>query len=687
MSEVVFQTQVAECSLACLAMILAEHGDHISLRELRAQFSVGARGVNLAQLVEMAEQCGLKTRALRVEIDELDKLKLPAILHWDLNHFVVLTKVGRKRCIVHDPAYGVRKLDKEQLSKHFTGVVLEAYPTAQLVKRTKVRSSLLDIIPKPSGMTKYALSLILLTLGGQFAALFIPFYVKTLVDAQHASSLSLVWIMLSAGFVVAFVQAALTYLRGRFVISAASIMSLSASQNIYAHLLKLPYSYFTTRHFSEIRGKFRSLGPIEQLFTTGVIELLLDGVFSLVLFGLLFWLSPLIACVLLSFIVILAALRRLYVPELRMLARVELEETAAEEATFIESVKTIAAIKAFGSEDKKFNLWQTRRSEVVAAGLRRSHKQLIFSTLVTMISTTEHLVTLAIAASLCFHGIWSVGTFMAAVQLKLMLNARMRGVFDALMSVLMSQMHIERLADIVMTEKSTRTQKLVLSAGALKVQNISKAYESKLVWSGVSLDVPAGKSLVITGPSGCGKTTLLHCLLGLLDIDAGTILYDGVALTNKSTLGGQVAAVLQTDSLSTGSLLDNIIGSSEKSDDKLLQDVLSATVLTDWIATLPMGIDTPVGQMGNQLSGGQVQRVLLARALYAQPKVLFLDEATSNLDVALEQQICQNIAAMNITRIMCAHRPQTIASADLVCDLTIPSACAIVVPDKEATFA
>ena len=309
--------------------------------------------------------------------------------------------------------------------------------------------------------------------------------------------------------------------------------------------------------------------------------------------------------------------------------------------------------------------------EAINQNIRLGHFSLSFSAMNRLMFGLENIVVIYLAASLVIQGGFSTGMLFAFMAYKNQFMNKMANLIDKLIEFKMLSLHLERLADIALTEKEELQPEHVKThtvKGGISIKNISFKYSDATpnVINNLSLEIKAGESVAITGPSGCGKSTLLKLMLSLNQLNSGEILIDGIPLKQlgKSQYRQQISAVMQNDELLSGSVADNIAFFDTKIDMELVVYCAELAAIHDDISKMPMGYDSLIGDMGSSLSGGQKQRLILARALYKKPKILFMDEATSHLDTALEVDINQAIKRLDITRVIIAHRKETIASAD-----------------------
>jgi ATP-binding cassette, subfamily B, bacterial CvaB/MchF/RaxB len=671
----VLQTERAECSLACLAMVAAFYGYDIDLRTLRQRFSISQKGATLAQLILFAGRMELATRAVRIELDEITHLTLPAILHWDMNHFVVLKAIQGHRLIIHDPAHGIRSLPISQASDHFTGVALEIIPNATFIAKTeRVHVKLSDLTGRLVGVRGSAILLLGLAFALEALTLVSPFYMQMVVDNVVVSSNKTLLVTLAIGFgLVVVLQTCLTAFRSWVVLYLGTTFKLQWFSRVFSHLVRLPTKYFERRHIGDIVARFASIGIIQQTLATGFVEAILDGIMALITGLMMFVYSTKLGLISLASVLCYMGLRWFAFAPLREANDEQISLGARQQSTFLETIRGIQSIKIFGSESQRVRLWLNQVVDTTNREIKTQKFMVFYRFSNSMILGLQNIVVIYVGSLLVINGGMSLGMLFAFLSYQTNFAGRIVGLIDKFVEYRMLGLYGERLADIVLHEKEhlenvqSWVDAVPLESFSLTAENINFRYSESepYIVKGVSFTVDSGDCVAIVGPSGCGKTTLLKILLGLLQPSEGRVLVSGVDV-QQFGLGrfrNLVGAVMQEDYLFMGSISDNICCFDTTPDLDWLQQCARTSSIHEDIVKMPMGYDTLMGDMGSGLSGGQRQRILLARALYKRPSILLMDEATSHLDVFAESKVSEALSKLNITRILVAHRPETIASA------------------------
>jgi ATP-binding cassette, subfamily B, bacterial CvaB/MchF/RaxB len=694
------QTEPAECSLACLAMVADHYGLRMDMPALRQRFSLSLKGATLEQLIRYAQQLGFASRPLRLELEELGQLRTPCILHWDLNHFVVLKKVERKlfsgpstdsgrtgggnaeyrRTIVTilDPAAGERRMTLGELSDHFTGVALELTPTAQFKPADECRRvRLRDLTGVVFGLKPALLRIFLLALCLEVMALLTPMTTQWVVDEALVSGDKdlLLLIVLGAGF-LALADFAVRTARGWMAMRLSMDVGLQWTTNTFTHLTKLPVSYFEKRHLGDITSRFGSLTSIKNTLTSGAIAAVLDGIMLVATLILMFLYSAKLTAVVLLAIGIYALIRWASYRPFRQATEERIQLAAKESSYFLETIRAIAPLKLFGREAERLARWQNLAVDVQNRDVKTQQMGLWFASANTLIFGLEAAVLLLIGGWAVLERQMSIGMLMAFMAYKTQFAGRATALINLAIEVKMLSLHAERLADVVLEKPEAPVlveTDLARITPAIELKNVSFRYGEGEPWvlKDLNLQIAAGDHVALVGPSGCGKTTLLKILLGLHVPQEGEVRVGGIPITQLGLAQYRrlVGTVMQDDALLAGSMLENITFFDVKPEYERAQMAAQIAQVHQDIVAMPMGYQTLVGEMGSTLSGGQKQRVLLARALYKAPKILALDEATSHLDVENEKRVNAALANLQLTRLIVAHRPETIASAKRVIEL------------------
>jgi ATP-binding cassette subfamily B protein RaxB len=674
--EPVLQTEATECGLASMTMVARAHGHRVNLAGMRQRFPTSMKGATLEQLMAIAADLDLAPRPLRLDLDEIDQLQLPAILHWDLNHFVVLERVRKgKGATILDPAVGRRDMTLADVSKHFTGVALELAPTAAFKPiEARQRTRLTDLWSRITHFRGAFTQVLILSLVMQFTALLTPFYIQIAIDDAFAQSDANLMLLLMIGFGAVYVLQAVTRaLRERVMLSLGQSLSFHLGGNVVRHLIRLPLAYFERRHVGDLMSRVSSIQPIQTLLSQGLVSVVIDSILVLTTLVVMTIISPVLtAIVVVSTLAFLGLSQAMY-PALRRRSEEEIVARAGEETYLMETIRAIRSVKIHAHEAHREGGWRNRYAEVISASYRARKFAIGLDLGEGLLFGVAFVLCVYIGGMQVIGGTLTIGTLLAFLSYRSSFAASASALVDQLQQWRLLGVHLDRLSDIVTEAKEdfpAAQRRGLLPGPAIRVDQLSFAYDAtdRPVLDRVDLDIPSGAFVAIVGPSGAGKTTLMRLLLGLLGAQDGSIAIDGVPLTaaTMAQWRARIGAVMQDDCLLTGTLADNIAFFDASAGDERIAQAARLAEIHDDILRMPMGYQTLIGDMGSALSAGQRQRVMLARALFRDPDVLFLDEGTANLDPATEDRIAGTIAQLPITRVVIAHRPALIAAADFI---------------------
>ncbi|MBX9868674.1 MAG: peptidase domain-containing ABC transporter [Burkholderiaceae bacterium] len=673
---VLLQTEAAECGLACLCMVATYWGHKLDIASMRRRFSVSLKGVTLKSLMTMAQGLALQTRPLKLDMEHLPDLKLPCVLHWNLNHFVVLKSVSSTHAVIHDPAVGERRLPLVDVSKHFTGVALELSPGANFQKKQEVQHfSLISLMGRVIGLKRGLLQLLLLGLALQVCALIGPFYMQWVVDEALLAADRDLMTVLGCGFLLLVVlQTSIGAVRSWITTVLATNLNFQWLGNAFAHLMKLPLPYFEKRHTGDIVSRFGSIQTMQHSMTTQFVEGVIDGVLVIGTFILMMLYSVKLAAVACVAVLLYVILRWSIFRALREANAEQIIHAAKQQTHFLESVRGVQSVRLFHRAEQRRSGWMNALADQFNAELRVAKLSVTYQTANTFLFSAERIIVIWLAGLAVLDNQLSVGMLFAFISYKDQFSQRMASLIDKLFELRMLRLHGERVADIVLTEAEQDPQDVEIDADhitpSIEIRNLAFRYSDSepYVLKELNLTIPAGQCIAVTGPSGCGKTTLMKLLLGLLEPTEGEILIGGVKLSQLglSNYRQLLGTVMQDDSLFAGSISDNICFFDPSPNQEQIQACAQLAAIHPEISSMPMAYNTLVGDIGSGLSGGQKQRILLARALYKNPKLLILDEATSHLDIWNEQAVNRAIKQIQLTRIIVAHRPETIGMAERV---------------------
>ncbi|ECE1535133.1 peptidase domain-containing ABC transporter [Salmonella enterica] len=677
---VIHQTESSECGIACLAMVFGHYGKSIDLFSLRQQFNISSRGATLYSIRTIAVQMGMTARALSLDLNELNVLRRPCILHWNFNHFVVLVSVKRNGFVLHDPARGRIIVSKAEASKCFTGIALELWPGSTFRReRVKKRLNLVTLINSIHGIKGALLKIFALSIVVEAIGLVLPAGTQLVMDhALPAGDRGLLSMICISLMFFILLRATVSTSRAWISLIMGTLVNIQWQSGLFSHLLRLPLSYFERRKLGDIQSRFGSLNTLRTTFTTSMVGAIMDGIMVCGLLIMMLLYGKSLTWVVLGFTLVYIAIRLFTYTYYRQLSEEQLIMEARVSSYFMETLYGIAAVKMQGMTDRRHTHWFNLQTDAINTGIRVTKMDLFFGGLNIFISACEQTIILWLGISLVMDNEMTIGMFVAFGAYRMQFSDRISTLVGFLLQLRMMSLHNERISDIALNEQESVKPDIPVSEKitpvSLEVKSLTFRYDqqSMPVFSELNLTVSPGESVAIIGPSGSGKTTLMKVLCGLFKADSGQVLIDGndiqqMGVNNYRKITG---CVMQDDRLFSGTIRENICGFSENIDDEWMAECAKASFIHDTIMSMPMGYDTLTGELGEGLSGGQKQRLFIARALYRKPRILFMDEATSALDSKSENYVNSAIKSLNITRIIIAHRESTIKSVDRVFSLT-----------------
>jgi len=674
---VVLQMTTTQCGAACLTMVLRFHGRAVSLTEVAEQMDLGRNGASALSIAQSGRSFGLQVRAFTTEPAHLDQVSLPAILHWNFSHFVVLEKWRKDgSAVIVDPAAGRRPVSAQEFDRSFTGVVLSLTPGTDFRNAGSMRSMAawqrqIRRLIVSSGAWRTGLKALAATVAVQILALAVPYLTGTLVDQVLPQRQIALVPMLAAGVaVIVLTQMIAGFARRLALIRLQADVDAGLMRGFLEHLLALPYRFFQQRTSGDLLMRLSSNTMMRELITTQTIAAVMDGLLVVIFLIVLLIQAPAFAAVTLA--IGLAQVLLLVASTGRMhdLAQRHLATQMETQAYLVEALAGINVVKATGAEEIVLQRWAGLHDRALAVTVDKQRLAALFDTLLGGLQVATPLILLLIGAQQVLNGTLSLGMMLA-------LNALAAGFLAPLAALVSSGQqlqsmgaHLNRMSDVLEAEPEAHGDATPELTGRVELRDVSFGYDrhSVPVLREVSVAIEAGQKVAIVGRSGSGKSTLARVLLGLHEPAQGTVLFDDTpsAQLDRRALRRQIGVVTQEVFLFSGSIRENIaFGQGDLPIDDVLEAARLACIDRD-IAHMPMNLETLVAEGGAGLSGGQRQRLALARALVRKPSILLLDEATSHLDATTEHAIEQNLRTVGCTQVVIAHRLSTVRNADLI---------------------
>lgn len=672
---VLLQLSAVECGAACLAMVLSYYGRQTRVAECRLALDAGRDGVKALALAQTARSFGLRVKAFSLEPSAFKDIPLPAIAHWEFNHFVVVERWSARQVQIIDPAVGRRQMTVAEFDAGFTGVVLTFEPGTQFIQQRAPQHAswrtYFQAIWQSPGLLAQILgaSLVLQALG-----LVLPIFTQLFVDRVIPGQLGEIIPILGASMVLFVLTTILiSYLRAALLMYLQVRLDSQLMTGFFEHLLTLPFRFFEQRTSGDLLMRLGSNTSIREILTNQSIALMLDGTLVFVYLGFMFVRQPLFGAIVLGIGSLQIAISLGTNRRMRVFAQRELSARTEEQSYLVEALNGIATVKVAGSEDRVFDYWSNLFFKQLNVSLQRNHQVILIETAMTGIRMFAPLLLLWLGVQWVLNGSMSLGAMLALNALAIMFLTPLASLVQNVQRLQLAGAQLERLADVLEATPEQRPSAVQAApplSGRVEMSNVSFRYDADapLVLHDINLTIEAGQHVALVGRTGSGKSTLARLLLGLYTPTDGQISYDGIPLQqlNYRTLRSQFGAVLQEVRLFSGSIRQNIaFNNPAMSLDRVIGAAQDAAIHDDILA-MPMGYETLVSENGASISGGQRQRLALARALAHQPSILLLDEATSHLDVETERQIDQHLQQLACTRIVVAHRLSTVRHADLI---------------------
>ncbi len=672
----ILQMSTVECGAACLAMILGYYGCRASISEVSERAGVSRDGLSAWGIVQVARSYGLKVRAISSPSSDLRFVTLPAIIHWQFNHFLVLERWSPSSVDVVDPAAGRKRLSAQEFDRGFTGIILllepgERFPTCGMAPALSLRRYLVQYLRQvPFAFVQILLTSLLL----QAFGLLIPLLTKVVVDRIVPERMFNVLFLLGAGLLALLLaQLVTTLIRAGLLIYLQARIDMSLTSNFFEHLLTLPLRFFQQRAGGDLLTRVASNTAIRDLLSNQLVSTLIDGGMIITYLLLLFSQSAVFAVVAVLIGLLQVSLLLASSGPVRRLTSRELETAGLSQGYVSEMLTGITTLKAAGAEQKAFQRWYNLFFAQLNASVRLNYISSVTTSFVTILNVFAPLALLWIGILEVLNGRMQIGTMLALNVLAGEFLAPLTSLVTSGRQLQAVRSHLERLADVIEARPEQNVRDVHQPprlTGQITLRHVSFQYNAtdSKVLEDITLSIQPGQKIALVGRTGAGKSTLGKLLLGFYLPQEGEILYDGIPLhtLNYQAVRAQFGAVMQETHIFSGSVRQNITFNHPEMSLEQIVRAAQLAALHDDILQMPMGYETSVGEGGSDLSGGQRQRLALACALAHKPAILLLDEATSSLDVVTERIVEQNLRALPCTQIIIAHRLSTICSADCI---------------------
>lgn len=659
------QSEASECGLACISMLADYFGMPTSIQKIRNLFPSMSAGATVNNLLLILSDLNLAGRAVRLELSELKKLQLPAIIHWDMNHFVVLEKVDSRKCVILDPAAGRREYRIKDVDNRFTGIAIEV--SARQVfsgSRTNDRTSFSDLFEIDRKFVLFLMKILSVFLLWNISSLFMPVYILLTFD-MGLSNQDLDWLLILAiiFLTVQISRAVFGYIKDLYIVDLKCRLGFDISNNLFSHLISLPLDYFQKRRVPDIVAAIDAVENVKRIIASHALGAASEAIFCSIAFAVLLLISWKLALITLCFAILVSAITVIR-SKFNQIDHVEKNRSrSAHKRLLAETFANVESWKFDCKEASIFQHWQKSYSEFLnteGQGDQQKSKQDFYYSLLT---GTEFVVTMYVGALLVNGLELTTGQFFAYILLKQQFFTSTNCLSQSVTHCSELPNVLDSLHDIASQESEFQTGVInpfgrrpsgVLEANCLSYRFLEK---SDYVFKNVSFEAMPGELVCISGKSGSGKTTLLKLLAGTIKPESGTIHVGNELLDDfgKREFRQYLAMSTHSSRLISGTVSENIANSSETVDSTGIVHAAMLVELHEVIMRLPMNYATPIGELYTTLSGGEIQRILLARAVYKDPIYMFLDESFSNIEVSMAVRILTRIKIKGVTVLLISH--------------------------------
>jgi subfamily B ATP-binding cassette protein HlyB/CyaB len=674
------QAEEMDCGAACLAMICRHYGISMTLGKLRDLCNVTTMGATLDSLARAGESLGFTTRGVQCIYESLRGFELPFIVHWEGYHYIIVYGTSKDWVWIADPALGFRKLSVEDFERGWSGTCLLFTSGPTLAQMAASRSPWIRFVGYLTPYRKILAHLFLATFVIQVLGVIPPLIIQNILDGvivhQNVSLLEL----LITGLIVANVFSQLmSTVRAYLANFMVRNMDFAMMSQFFRHTMSLPFSFFASRKTGDIFARFQENQTIRAFLTESTVTTALNLLMVFIYFTIMFVYNVKMTLVLIGFVIPIVALTALATPKIKRYAREVFSASTDSKAFLMEALAGVETIKGMGMERPVRLRWEKKYAKALEVQYRSQAFNILVGLGSQLLNAATTIAILWVGANLVLARELTIGQLIA-------FNAFMGSVLGPLMGLvsLWSMLNdagvaMERLGDVLDIEPEQKPEDLAARVilpdlqGEISLSGVYFRYggsENEYVLENISFDIKPGELVAIVGRSGSGKTTLAKLLVGFYGPNEGKMTVDGYDLNviDKACYRTQIGYVMQTNLLFSGTIADNIASGDDAPDRRRIEEVAKMADAHAFISKMPLGYEQVVGERGIGLSGGQIQRLCIARALYHDPKLLVFDEATSALDTQSESNILGNMHDIlkGRTAVIIAHRLSTIMRADKI---------------------
>ncbi|MDK2658533.1 peptidase domain-containing ABC transporter [Cupriavidus consociatus] len=674
------QAEEMDCGAACLAMICRHYGIPMTLGKLRELANVTTQGATLDSLARAGESLGFTTRGVQCTRDSLMGFELPFIVHWEGYHYVVVYGISSRWVWVADPAIGFRKMSAEEFERGWSGTCLLFSPGESMTQLSVQRSPWLRFIGYLAPYKKILAHLFLATFVIQMLGVVPPLIIQNILDGvvvhQNVGLLHL----LIVGLIIANVFSQLmSTIRAYLANFMVRNMDFAMMSHFFKHTLSLPLSFFAKRKTGDIFARFQENQTIRAFLTESTVTTALNLLMVFIYFTIMFLYNVKLTLLLIAFVIPIAALTVVVTPKVKTYAREVFATSTDAKAYLMETLGGAETVKGMGIERPVRLRWERKYTKALESQYKAQAFHILVGLVSQLLNAATTIAVLWVGATLVLERELTIGQLIA-------FNAFMGSVLAPLMGLvaLWGQLNdagvaMERLGDVLDLEPEQKPQDVLSRVmlpdlqGEIVMKDLYFRYggeDTPYVLENISFTIRPGEMVAIVGRSGSGKTTLAKLLVGFYKPTEGSMSVDGYDLNviDAAFYRAQVGYVMQSNLLFSGTIAENIACGDDSPDRRRIEEVARMADAHAFISKLPLGYEQVVGERGMGLSGGQIQRLCIARALYHDPRLLVFDEATSALDTQSESNILANMQEIlrGRTAVIIAHRLSTIMQADKI---------------------
>lgn len=663
------QMEHSECGLACLAMILNYFQHHIKLPELRDEFGSSSTGYSFYHLYSIAIKKKLQVKALKTEADQLYQFTSPVILHWQENHFVVLEKVKKDIFYILDPAIGRKKIKYNEFVENFSKNVLYLFPEKNFKKKDKSQNPFL--LNTLNAHKKFIGLIILVTFLIQGAAMGIPVLTQWFTDEVLTPKNDKYIFVAGLGILsILLYYIIMSLSRGYLIAKLQSKLDLMIMSKFISTMFNLPYAFFINRSSGDLLFRANSNNLIKQLLSSTVVTVFIDILMIVSYSIIMFYYSIQLALVLLLIGILIIVFLAINSTIIKRLSDENVANQSEVQSILSDTIKGISDVKMLGLENKMFEEWKNKFKLQIVSSEKLSIVNSSLQSITSSIQMIVPLFMLWIGSLYLIQGDLTLGELLAFSTISVSFIQPIVSLSSSYSQIIMIKSYFQRITDIIESKEEKNGNRISDKpfTGNIEFRNVSfkHSYFSNLTLKNFNFSVKPKETVAIVGSSGSGKTTIVKLLLGFYSPNQGEILFDGVQIQEfqKSHLRKQIGTVMQESRLFNKSIFENIsMFQKGVTVEEIYTACEKANILNDILA-LPLGFETKVSENGFNFSGGQIQRLLIARALVNKPPILIFDEASSSLDNMSEKIIHQHLTEIKATKFIIAHRLSTVKNAD-----------------------